>query len=482
MGDSLKNKTFHGTIWSAIDNFSTQGIQFIITMVMARILTPADYGVVGMLSIFIGVCNAFIVSGFTQALVRKTDRTEVDNCTVFYFNIVVAAFLYLMLFFCAPLIARFYDMPILVPVTRAVSLSMIFGSWNVVQRAQLTIKLDFKTPAKISLCSMIISGATGIALAYTGFGVWALVIQNITGGIIGTCLLWFWSKWRPKWMFSWKSFREMFGFGSKLLASSLLDTIFTNIYSLVIGKFYKASDLGYYNRALGFSQLCSSNITGIISRVTFPVLCTIQNEDDRLRENYRRLLRVCAFIIFPLMTGLGAIGKPMILTLLTEKWVFSSVLLIPICLSGMWYPVHALNLNLLQVKGRSDLFLRLEIIKKILAVSVLAITVPLGLYALCWGTVVSSIIALTINTFYTGKLINLGFIAQMKDILPIFVLSLAMGAAVWITMGVLPFPNPALFAIGILEGVMIYIGFAKLFRFREFKEITSLVASVRRKG
>ena len=475
MAESLKNKTFKGTIWSAIDSFSTQGIQFIITLVMARILTPADYGVVGMLSIFIGVCNAFIVSGFTQALVRKQDRTEVDNCTVFYFNIVVAAVLYITLFFCAPLIARFYDMPILVPVTRAVSLGMIFGSFNVVQRAQFTIKLDFKTTAKISLTSIIISGAVGITLAYTGFGVWALVIQNLTGGFIGTVLLWFWSNWRPKLLYSWKSFHEMFSFGSKLLASSLLDTLYTNIYSLVIGKVYKASDLGLYNRALGFSQIASTNVTSVIQRVTYPVLCTIQNEEERLREGYRRLLRVSAFIIFPIMMGLGAVGKPMILTLLNEKWLYSAVLLIPICFAGMWYPVHAINLNLLQVKGRSDLFLRLEIIKKIVGVSILCITIPMGLYAMCWGSVCSSIIALVINTHYTGKLLNLGFILQMKDLLPVFILSVSMGVAVWLTMSYIPFPNPALFAIGILEGAMIYIGLAKLLRFGEFKEITQLM-------
>lgn len=475
MAESLKKQTLKGTIWSAIDSFSSQGIQFVITLVMARILTPADYGVVGMIYIFLGVCNVFIVSGFSQALVRKRDRTDVDNCTVFYFNIVVATLLYVALFFSAPLIARFYDMPILIPITRVVSLGMIFGSFNVVQRAQFTIKIDFKTTAKIALISVILSGTLGIIFAYMNFGVWAIVIQNITGGFIGTILLWTWSKWRPKWMFSWKSFREMFGFGSKLLASSLLDTIYGNMYSLIIGKVYKASDLGFYNRAKGFSQLSSVNLTNIIQRVTFPVLCKVQNEDDRLREGYRRLLRVTAFIIFPIMIGLGAVGKPLILTLLTEKWLYSSVLLVPVCFSGMWYPVHAINLNLLQVKGRSDLFLRLEIIKKILGVLVLVITIPMGLYAMCWGSVCTSIIALVINTHYTGKLLNLGFIVQMKDLLPIFLLSLSMGAVVWLTIHFLQFPNPALLTIGILIGTMFYIGVAKLIRFREFKEITQLL-------
>lgn len=475
MAESLKNKTFKGTIWSAIDSFSVQGIQFVITLIMARILTPADYGVVGMLSIFIGVCNAFIVSGFTNALTRKIDRTEVDNSTVFYFNIVMAVFLYIVMFFSAPLIAQFYDMPILVPVTRVTALGMIFGGLCCVQRAQFSIKIDFKTTAKVSLASVIISGAVGLFMAYSGFGVWALVVQSLSGSIISSVLLWIWSKWRPIWAFSWKSFRELFSYGSKLLASSLLDTIYSNIYSLVIGKVYKASDLGFYTRAKGFSQMASTNLTNILSRVTFPVLCTIQNEDERLRDGYRRLLRVSAFIIFPLMLGMAAVAKPMVLTLLTEKWLYAAVLLVPVCFAGMWYPIHAINLNLLQVKGRSDLFLRLEIIKKVIGVSILVITIPLGLYAMCWGAVIGSLIALIINTHYTGKLIKLGFLAQMRDLMPVFLLSLGMGAAVWFSIAVLPFPEIAKLSLGILEGAMIYIGIAKLLRFPEFREITALL-------
>lgn len=445
-------------------------------LVMARILTPADYGIVGMLSIFIAVSNTFIISGFSNALIRKIDRTEVDNSTVFYFNIVVGAIFYWILFFCAPLIARFYDMPILVPVTRVVSLSLIFGSFSIVQRAQFTVKLDFKTTAKISLTAAIISGIVGIILAYKNFGVWALIFQSLTSQVITTLTLWIVSKWRPIWVFSWKSFREMFSYGSKLLASGLLDTIFVNIYSLVIGKVYKASDLGFYNRSKSFSQLASSNITGVIQRVTFPVLASIQNEDERLRYGYSRILRISGFIIFPLMIGLAAVAYPLIMTLLTEKWIYSAVLLLPICLAGMWYPIHAINLNLLQVKGRSDLFLRLEIIKKILTIIVLVSTVPLGLYWMCWGSVFSSIICLIINTHYTGKLINLGFWKQMKDLFPTLGLSLSMGVAVWFSVSFIPFPDPALLVLGILEGALIYILGAKLFRFSEFSEIKSLLS------
>lgn len=475
MSESLKQKTFKGTIWSAVEQFSVQGIQFVVMIIMARLLTPSDYGIVGMITIFIAISNSLINSGFSQALIRKTDRTAVDESTVFYFNIVVGFFLYGVLFFCSPLIARFYDEPILTPVTRAVGLGLIFNSLCVVQRAQYTLRIDFKTQAKATLSAAILSGVAGITFAYIGFGVWALVLQQIVSFVINSILLWVFSKWHPIKAFSWKSLKEMFGFGSKLLFSGLLDTVYGNIYSLVIGKVFKAADLGYYSRAKGFNQFASSNITNIIQRVTFPVLCTIQGDDDRLRENYRRLLRVSGFIIFPLMMGMAAVAQPMVISLVGEKWLFASILLVPMCFTGMWYPVHAINLNLLQVKGRSDLFLKLEIIKKIIGVIFLVIAIPFGLVAMCWLRICTSLTALIINTHYTGKLLHLGFWKQMQDLLPIFLLSFGMGAVVWTTMRVLILPNIILLCIGIVEGSVIYIAGAKLFHFSELAEIRSLL-------
>lgn len=442
---------------------------------MARLLTPADYGVVGMIAIFIAISNSLINSGFSQALIRKTDRTEIDNSTVFYFNIVVGLFLYAVLFFCAPFIARFYDMPILTPVTRVVGIGLIFNSLCIVQIAQYTINIDFKTQAKATFTAAVFSGIAGITMAYLGFGVWAIVWQQVVSFVINSALLWFYSKWRPIWSYSWRSFKEMFGFGSKLLVTGLIDTGYNNIYSLVIGKVFKAADLGFYSRSQTFSSFASANVTDIIKRVTFPVLCKIQTDDDKLQDGYRRLLRVAAFIIFPLMMGMAGVAVPMIVTLVGEKWLYSAILLVPICFSGMWYPVHSINLNLLSVKGRSDLILRLEIIKKILGIAVLAGTVPLGLYWMCWGGLLSSIIALVINTYYTGKLIDLGFWKQMKDLFPTLILSVTMGAMVWLTMQFLTLPNPILLVIGIIEGGIIYIVGAKLFRFPEFAEIRSLL-------
>ena len=444
-------------------------------IIMARILTPEDYGLVGMLAIFIAVSQSLIDSGFSQALIRKQDRSEIDNSTVFYFNIGVGAILYLILFFSAPFIASFYNEPQLVPITRIIGLSLVFNSLVVVQRALLTINLDFKTQAKASFVGVIISGAIGITMAYTGFGVWAIVWQQISNLAAVTVLLWILSRWKPTWAYSWKSFRELFSFGSKLLASGLLDTIFRNLYLIVIGKFFKASDLGYYTRAHQFTDFASSNITGIFQRVTYPVLCTIQNDDTRLSNVYRRLLRTSAFIIFPLMTGMAAVAKSMVISFLTEKWLFSAVLIQILCFSQMWYPVHAINLNLLQVKGRSDLFLKLEIIKKALTVIVLCITLPMGLIPLCIGTIFSSIIALIINTHYTGKLIYLGFFKQMKDLLPTLLLSLAVGGIVYITVTYIPLNSWIALSVGVIEGILMYAGLAKILRFSEFNELLSII-------
>ena len=475
MAESLKSKTVKGTLWSSVERFSVQGIMFVVMIIMARMLTPEDYGLVGMITIFVAVSQSLIDSGFSQALIRKQDRTETDNSTVFYFNIAVGAALYTILFLCAPIISDFYGEPQLTPVTRAIGLCIVFNSLAVVQRALLTVRLDFKTQAKATLIGAVVSGAAGVTMAYTGFGVWAIVTQQVVNLALVTLFLWVFSHWKPIWAYSWKSFRELFSFGSKLLASGLIDTLYRNMYLIVIGKVFKASDLGYYTRAHQFSDFASSNITGIFQRVSYPVLCTIQDDDTRLADVYRRLLKVSAFVIFPLLMGLAAVARPLVITFLTEKWLFAATLLVPLCFAGMWYPVHAINLNLLQVKGRSDLFLRLEIIKKALGVAMLCITLPMGLLPMCWGMLANSIISLVINTHYTGRLIHLGFLAQMRDLLPSLALSMAAGAAVYATVTLIPMHPGLALAAGVIEGAALYSVIAKLLRFKEFAELMSII-------
>lgn len=474
MSDSLKSKTVKGVVWSSIERFSTQGVQFLIMIIMARLLTPKDYGLIGMLAIFLAVAQSLIDSGFSQALIRKQDRTDVDNSTVFYFNIVVSSALYLILFIAAPFVADFYNQPELTSVMRVVCLGVILNSLAVVQRALLTVRIDFKTQAKASLSAAVISGCIGIVLAYCGFGVWSLVVQQLLNLSVNTLLLWIFSKWRPIAVFSWKSFHELFAFGSKLLASGLLDTLYRNIYPIVIGKLFSASSLGHYTRAHQFSEFPSSNVTGIIQRVTYPILCGIQDETERLAIVYRKFLKLSAFIIFPLMIGLSAVARPFIDIALGTQWGFCGQLLQIICFAMMWYPIHAINLNLLQVKGRSDLFLRLEIIKKILGITVLCITAPFGLVVMCYGQIFNSIVALVINTYYTGKLINVGFIRQMKDLLPTILLSLTMFGAILLVNGFIE-ANIYRLIIGVLVGVIVYVSGSYIFKFKELQTLFSLI-------
>lgn len=454
----LKNKAVKGVAWSAIENFSNLGISFLFSVFLARILTPEDYGITALIAVFIAIGQCFINSGFSNALIRKQDRTEVDNSTAFYFNIVVGFVCFGLLYLVAPLIADFYDMPVLVSICRAMGISFIFNSLCVVQQALLTVAIDFRTQAKVSLSSNVLSGAIALYFAHQGVGVWALVVQSVLGSVIRTVLLWILAKWRPKASFSWSSFKELFSFGSRLLASGLLDTIWNNVYPIIIGKLFTPASLGMYSRAHGYANLPSANVTGIIQRVTFPVLSEMQDDDQRLAVNYRRMLRLSAFIIFPLMMLLAGIADPLIRWMITDKWAGCIVLLQIICFSMMWYPVHAINLNLLQVKGRSDLFLRLEIIKKVVGISVLCVSYRWGVEGMCMGSVCTSIIALVINTYYTGKLINVGFFKQMGDLFPIVVKSLACGA---LALGCTYIPtdyNIAKLLCGVIVFAVAYLG------------------------
>lgn len=471
---SLKQKTTKGLFWSSVERFSNQGVSFIFSIILARILAPSDFGIIAMIGIFFAVAQSFVDSGFSNALVRKTDRREEDLSTCFYFNIGVGIVAYIVLFLIAPFIADFYNQPILSPIIRITGFGVVLNSLCVVQQALFTIKIDFKSQAKVTLSATIISGIVGVVLAYQGYGVWALVWQGVVMSLVRMGLLWLMSKWRPKAGFSKDSFHYLFGYGSKLLASGLLDTIYNNIYPIVIGKFYSPAQLGNYSRALSFAQLPSSNITSILQRVTFPVLSTIQDDLPRLQTNYRRLLKLSAFIVFPLMMGLAAVAFPLIRVVLTPKWEGCSLYLQIICFALMWYPIHAINLNLLQVKGRSDLFLRLEIIKKIVGVCIMCITIPLGITAMCIGMVVSSLISLFINTHYTGKLIYVGYIKQMRDLLPIFINSLIMGGIVYLCIQISDNDIVQL-SLGIVVGLISYIGGASMITRSELKEYRNLL-------
>lgn len=474
MAESLKNKTIKGVVWSSIERFSVQGIQFLVMLVIARILDPRDYGLVGMLAIFLAIGQSLIDSGFSQALIRKQNRTETDNSTVFYFNVVVSMTLYAFLFFAAPYVSVFYNEPQLTSLMRTLSLIIVINSFAVVQRAVLTANINFKVQAKASLVSAILSGFIGVYMAVKGYGVWTLVFQQLTSAFVNVLLLWFLSSWRPKLLYSWKSFRELFSFGSKLLAVGLIDTIYNNMYQIVIGKVFSASSLGFYTRAQHFAELPSSNITGILQRVTYPALCTMQEDNEKLRLNYRKLLRVSAFVIFPMMCLLAAISHPLTCLLIGEKWNYAATLLIPICFALMWYPIHAINLNLLQVKGRSDLFLKVEIIKKVIIVAVFVVSIPFGVLFMCYSRIFTSVICLIINTYYTGKLIQVGFFTQIKDLLGTLIVSLLVFVIVYSLSFLID--NIILYLIlSIIAALTFFFGITYILKFKELDYIKSLI-------
>lgn len=433
MGE-LKEKTLSGVKWNAIGRFSTQGVSFVISILLARILSPSDYGVIGMIGIFMAIAQTFIDSGFGSALIRKKDCTDLDYSTAFYFNMVVGAVCYLILFFAAPLIAAFFNTPILRDIVRVLSINLFLGSLTIVQSAKLTAAIDFKSQAKISLVATIVSGCVGLIMAYYGYGVWSLVYQSVSSSVVRTLLFWIVTKWRPQRTFSKQSFKYLFGFGSKILSASLLHTIYSNLTTILIGKFYTPKDLGYYSRGESLAALPSSSITGIMQSVSYPILSKIQDDDNRLIQVYRKYIRMMSMVIFFGMFLLAALAKPLILTIFTDKWSNSIIYLQVFCFSFMFDHLCLLNLNILYVKGRSDLVLRLEIIKKSISISMIVAAIPFGVLAICISRALYTQIAVVINTYYTGKLFGLGYFAQVKDffkylvcsfiaVLPAFMLS-----------------------------------------------------------
>ena len=431
MQSSLQNKAVKGVIWSAVERFSVQGIQFILSIVIARLVAPSEYGLIAMLGIFFAIAQTFIDSGFSNALIQKQDCSDIDFSTVFYFNIVLAVLFYLLLFFTAPFIADFYREPLLTVVTRWVGLNIVISAFSIVQRAKLTIQLDFKTQAKASLVSVLLSGLAGIIMAWLGYGVWALVTQALLSTFLNSLLLWILSRWIPLWAYSWQSFKRLFAFGSKLLLSGLLHTLYLNLYSLVIGKKYSATNVGYYNRAYSLAQYPSVNIVGVITRAIYPVQCELQNDEKRLQDSFLQYLRMACYIVFPLMVGVAVLAQPLVLLVLTEKWLPAAELLSILCLAYMWYPVMVINNQILNVKGRSDYFLKAEIIKKIVAIAILFVTLPFGLKVLCWGIVLYNILDCVIIIHFTKKVIKTGYREQIQTIFPLFAINMIMAGSVW---------------------------------------------------
>lgn len=469
--ESIKKKVVKGTVWSAFEKISMQLVLFVVTVIMARKLGPNAFGVVTMVIVFVDVAQGLVDFGFSQALIRKKDRTQADCSTMFFFNLAVAALMYGVMVVCARPIATFYSQPELEAITPVISTLLIINSLIVVQKSLFTADMNFKTQAKASFFSSLAGGAVGLATVYSGVGLWSIVWFQLAQAASNCIMLWYLSAWRPKLIFSYKSFKEMFSFGSGVALAGLLSTVYNNAYQLVIGKVFDARMLAYYGKAHQFASLLSSNISNIIQRVSYPTLCNVREDKDLLYQSCVKFLRISVFVVFPLMIGLGAVAEPLVYLLLGKEWLYTSRLLSVMCLSFMWYPVQAININILQVMGRTNLFLRIEIIKKVISVLIIVLTIRYGLLVMTWGMVANSIISLVINMYYTGKFLDLGFWKQMRHFMPALCYSFSMGVIVLLTMHFLD-NNLLRLIAGVASGVLYYV---IITRFTDSADMKSLV-------
>ena len=474
MGESLKHKTVRGVIWSGIERFSTQAVQLVVNILLMRLLVPGDFGLIAEIFIFIQLAQLLIDSGFSTALIRRKDRNDLDFSTIFYFNLAVSLICYGILFIGAPLISRFYNEPVLTPLVRVLGLNFVIGALVAVPRTMLTIEIRFKEQSIISLAAALVSGAIAVWLAFMGMGVWSLVVQTLLSVCVQAILTWMIVRWLPKSGFSWERLKSMLGYSSKLLISSLINMTYVNLYPMLIGKFYNKTELGYYNRGDYFAMVPAQSIGQIISRVAFPVFSSIQDDNARLRTAYSKYIRYASTIVFPLMLGIAMVAKPLVLTILPADWLPAVPILQILCIAWMFDHISQINLNILYVKGRSDLALRLEIIKKTIAFTILFATVPFGIIAICYGRVAYSIIALILNTHYTSGLISLSRKQQLLDFLPPLFTSVAMGLAVWL-LTLLPLEPWLQLTIAITGGIVSYMALTFFTQRRFFYEFISLI-------
>lgn len=477
MGEGIKKKAIKGVGWSFADNLLNQGVTFLVGLILARLLSPEEYGLIGIIVIFIAIFNSIVDSGFSNALIRKNDADEIDYNTVFITNMALSVILFCIMFFSAPLIADFFDQPLLIPLTKVMASVVIINAFAIIQRTLLVKKVDFKTQTKVSAIASITSGIVGISMALADLGVWSLVGQQLSRQFLNTLFLWIFAKWYPKFQFSIKSFQSLFSFGWKLMVSGLIATIWNEIYQVIIGKFYSPATLGQYSRAHQFGAVFSTNLTTVVQRVSYPILSEIQNDLTKLKNGYKRIIKVTMLISFTLMLGLSVVAKPLILTLIGEPWLPCVPLLQLMCLRMMLYPLHSLNLNMLQVQGRSDLFLKLEIIKNIVSIGPLLLGIFVSIYWMLAGSVITSVFNYFLNAYYSGPFLKYGINEQIKDILPSFGIAISMAVPVYV-MSFIPINPAILLLLQILVGAIITISFCELTKRPEYMELKSIVISI----
>lgn len=471
---SLKDKTVKGVAWSGIDNVAQYAVTFVVGIILARLLTPDDYGLIGIIAIFTTICTALIDGGVSSALIRKKNATADDYNTIFFLNLGMSVLLYVVIFFCAPLIARFFGREELVLLTRVSTVGMIIGAFSSIQQTRLVKLIDFKTQTKITIVAAVVSGVVGIVMAILGCGVWSLVAQHLTNQTLRTVLLWVLSKWAPQLRFSYKSFKELFGFGWKLMVSQLLNDIWIELYQVVVGKFYSPATLGQYTRAKGFSQLLSKNLTSVVQRVTYPVLSGIQDDNKRLINAYRRIIKTTMFITAISMFAFGAISEPLLYCLIGPQWHEASVYLPFLCVVGSLYPLQSINLNMLKVQGRSDLFLMLEIIKKIIGLAPLFVGAFVGIMPMLYVTIGTSVISYFLNSYYSGKKLGYTSWMQLKDVIPFYGIALVVALSVYF-FKYLTISNWIILPLQVIVGTIVFIILCKVTKVKEYEETKALL-------
>lgn len=471
---TLKDKTISGVGWSAADAFLGQGVTFVVGIILARLLSPDEYGLIGIVTIFTTIMLGIVDSGFSNALIRKEKVTNEDYNTLFSLNLLFSVVLFGVLYFSAPLIAYFFERPLLTELIRVMGLLLIFQALSIVQNTILSRKIDFKTKTKASVISAVASGVIGIAMAYMGYGVWSLVAQQLSRQLIYTLCLWFYNKWWPQLKVSMESFRYMWGFGWKILISGLLNNIWNELYQVVVGKFYSPATLGQYTRAQQYSSIFSTNLTSIVQRVSYPVLAQLQDDRERMLAAYRRIIKVTMFVTAILMICMGAISEPLIYCLIGPQWDLAASYLPLICISMSLYPLHALNLNMLQIQGRTDIYLYIEIVKKIIAIGPICLGIFISIYWMLIGSIITGVICFFLNSYYTGKELGYSSWKQLGDVLPSYGIATIISLSVYF-LKFLPFSYWIILPIQLLVGVTVFFLVCKITDLPEYNDVKGIV-------
>ena len=478
--NSIKSKTFHGFLWRFAERCGAQGVGFVVSILLARLLSPNDYGTVALVGIFISILGVFINSGMGSALIQKKNADDLDFSTVFYFNMFMCITLYIVMFFCSPLIAKFYNKPELTTLTRVLSLTFLISGVKGIQCSYVSKNMLFKRFFFSTLGGTIFSAFVGVFLAYKGCGAWAIVAQSLSNNLIDTLILWFTVKWRPKLMFSIKRLGALFSYGWKLLCSGLLDTGYNQLRSLIIGKVYSSADLAYCNKADAFPSMIISNVNSSIDSVLLPSMSTVQDDKYSIKSMTRRAMKTSTYVMAPFLMGLAACGKSVISILLTDKWLPSYPFMVIFCITYMFYPVHTANLNAIKAMGRSDLFLKLEILKKIVGIVAILVTFKISVMAMAYSLLVTSVLGQIINSWPNKKLMNYSYLEQLKDILPGILLAVVMGCCIYL-IRYLGFTDIVTLLIQVPLGAAFYIVGSKILKFDSFEFVLEIIKPIFKK-